>query len=80
MYFNSSGPSCAFGRVFAVATVSGSFTGKAQRLQGSQGNENEVMTSGDQEAWLMHYGIVLTTRSVSANGASTWKALTARVQ
>jgi hypothetical protein len=60
--FQTGAMSCTFGGVFAASELNPELAGNAQRLHCTALNTNGVVVSRSEGAWLMHYGIVFTTR------------------
>ena len=80
MNFQSGGLSCEFGSVFPASQLNPALAGSAQRLRCTAVNDNGVVISHSEEAWLMQYGIVFTTQVVTSSWKRDWKVLKVQVQ
>ncbi len=80
MNFQSGGLSCGFGSVFAASQLNPVLVGNAQTLHCTAVNDNGVVISHSEGAWLMHYGIVFMTQVVTSSWKRQWKLLKVQVQ
>lgn len=80
MNFQTGALTCRFGSVFAASELNPALAGNAQKLDCTALNTNGVVISRSEEAWLMRYGIVFTTRIVTSDWKRSWKLLKVSVQ
>lgn len=80
MNFQDGAMSCTFGSVFAASEVNPALVGNAQHLHCTALNNNGVVISQSDAAWLPHYGIVLVTRVATSTWMRTWKISQIQVQ
>ena len=80
MNFQSGGTSCRFGGVFAAAEINPALVGNAQHLHCTATNDNGVVTSRSDAAWLMHYGVVFVSQLTSSAWVRSWKVLKVSVE
>jgi hypothetical protein len=78
--FQTGAMSCSFGSVFAASELNPALVGNAQKLHCTALNNNGVVVSRSDGAWLTHYGLVLMTRVVSSSWMRSWKVSAVQVQ
>ncbi|HEY1892468.1 MAG TPA: hypothetical protein VGG63_18880 [Steroidobacteraceae bacterium] len=80
MNFQSGAMSCRFGSVVAASTLNPALLGDAQNVHCTALNNNGVVISRSDGAWLVHYGIVFMTRVVTSDWMRSWKVQQVQVQ
>lgn len=80
MNFQSGAMSCKFGDVFPAAQINPVLTGNAQKLHCTALNNNGVVTSQSDAAWLMNYGIAFVTQVTTSTWVRSWKLAQVEVQ
>lgn len=80
MNFQDGAMSCSFGSVFAASELNPALAGNAQKLHCTALNNNGVVISQSDAAWLPHYGLVLVTRVVTSTWVRSWKISKVQVQ
>jgi hypothetical protein len=80
MNFQDGAMSCRFGSVFNASEINPALTGGAQHLHCTAFNNNGVVTSQSEAAWLEHYGIVLVTQVSTSVWVRSWKVTQVEVQ
>lgn len=80
MNFQDGAMSCTFGSVFAASVLNSALTGNAQKVHCTALNNNGVVISRSDGAWLPNYGIVFMTRIVTSTWVRSWKISQVQVQ
>jgi hypothetical protein len=80
MNFQDGAMHCRFGSVFAAAKINPALAGNAQHLHCTALNNNGVVTSQSDAAWLMRYGIVFVSRVTTSVWVRDWKVTQVQVQ
>ncbi|MGH8179602.1 MAG: hypothetical protein ACRETR_01345 [Steroidobacteraceae bacterium] len=80
MNFQTGAMSCTFGGVFAASELNPALAGNAQKLNCTALNNNRVVISRSEGAWLMRYGFVFMTDVVTSSWQRSWKLTQVQVQ
>jgi hypothetical protein len=80
MNFEDGAMSCTFGSVFSASEINPALTGDARHMHCTALNNNGVVTSQSEAAWLEHYGIVLVTQVSTSVWVRSWKVTQVEVQ
>jgi hypothetical protein len=66
--------------VFAASEINPALTGNAQHVHCTALNNNGVVTSQSDAAWLMHYGIVFVSKVTTSVWVRSWRVTQVEVQ
>lgn len=80
MNFQTGAMDCEFASVFAASEVNPMLVGNAQKLHCTAFNDNGVVISRSEGAWLMRYGIVFMTEIATSSWKRSWKVVQVQVQ